>query len=616
MQLAGLIYGISLTDDSFIPEQTVIVAQKFTAEQRRIIRLVLDAVMGVIGTVSIAALIAEFGFYLTAAHMAIMNTTITILIVLFILQEAFRWLLAMRPKQYLQERWPEVAIVAIIILQLLFPGLLHAVALTFAPDLRIEQVTLISLAATQATIVFSLVIKAIRYNRLIAAIKLPPGVLFILSFALIIVIGTLLLLLPRATTIPLSMSDALFTATSAVCVTGLIVVDTAVAFTPLGKVIILGLIQVGGLGIMTLTTFFAIFFSGGISVRERLLMSAVLSEDNIGEISFILLRIAALTFSIEGIGSLLLYWTYGGSLWSFDPYLFYSCVFHSVSAFCNAGFSLFSAGLYDTTVRSNYGYISTIMMLIVLGSLGFTVLSESLRTMKFWKPRIYRIQHRLSIFARLALITTAALIVLGTAAIFFFESSSSFRALSVVDRLFHSLFLSITCRTAGFNIWPIEMLSAPTALVMMMLMWIGASPSSTGGGIKTTTIAVAVLNIRNTLLERSRLEIFFRQIAPDSVRKAFTIILLSVFFIGAASVVLVFLEPGQKPLDLMFEVISAMSTVGLSRNITAQLGDGAKAVLIATMFVGRVGVLTVLYALVKPAGELHYKFPQENILVG
>lgn len=594
----------------------MIIAYKFTQEQRRTIRLVLDAMMGIIGMGSIAALIAEFGFYLAAEHMVVINVTVRILITLFILQEAVRWGIAVRPKQYLQERWPELAIVVVIVLQLLFPSLLHAIAFTLVPDLRIEQVTLISLAATQATIVFSLVIKAIRYNRLIATVKLPPGALFIISFALIIVIGTLLLLLPRATTTGISVGDALFTATSAVCVTGLIVVDTATAFTPLGKVILLGLIQVGGLGIMTLTTFFAIFFSGGMSVRERLLMSAVLSEDNIGEISFILLRIALLTFSIEGAGSVLLYWTQGGSFWSFNPYLFYSCVFHSISAFCNAGFSLFSAGLYDVSLRSNYGYISTIMLLIVFGSLGFTVLSESLRTMKFWKPRIYRIQNRLSVFARLALITTGGLIVAGTAAIFFFESSASFASLSAIDRLFHSLFLSITCRTAGFNIWPIEVLSAPTALVMMMLMWIGASPGSTGGGIKTTTLAVAVLNIHNTLLERGRLEIFFRQIAPDNVRKAFTIILLSVFFIGAATVILVFIEPGKAPLDLMFEVISAMSTVGLSRNITAFLGDGGKAILIATMFVGRVGVLTVLYALVKPAGELHYKFPEENILVG
>lgn len=594
----------------------MIIAHKFTSEQRRIIRLVLDTIMGIIGVGSIAALIAEFGFYLTAEHILIINVTVTILITLFILQEAVRWVIAVRPKQYLRERWPELAIVVVIVLQLLFPSLLHAIAFTLVPDLRIGQVTLISLAATQATIVFSLVIKAIRYNRLIATVKLPPGALFVISFALIVVIGMLLLLLPRATTTGLSVGDALFTATSAVCVTGLIVVDTATAFTPLGKVILLVLIQVGGLGIMTLTTFFAIFFSGGISVRERLLMSAVLSEDNIGEISFILLRIALLTFSIEGAGSIFLYWTQGGSFWSFNPYLFYSCVFHSVSAFCNAGFSLFSAGLYDVSLRSNYGYISTIMLLIVLGSLGFTVLSESLRTVKFWKPRIYRIQNRLSIFARLSLITTGGLIVTGTAIIFFFESSSSFSTFSAIDRLFHSLFLSVTCRTAGFNIWPIEALSAPTALVMMMLMWIGASPGSTGGGIKTTTIAVAVLNIRNTLLERGRLEIFFRQIAPDNVRKAFTIILLSVFFIGAATVLMVFIEPGKPPLDLMFEVISAMSTVGLSRNITAFLGDGGKAILIATMFVGRVGVLTVLYAIVKPAGELHYKFPEENILVG
>lgn len=591
-------------------------AQRLSSEQRRIIRLVLDVVMAGIGLGSIAALIAEFGFYLSNSHLIFIDTTVEIFIILFVLQEAVRWAIALRPRQFLRERWVELVIAVALLLQLLFPGIIRMVALTLIPDARLEQFTLIYLAVTQITIVASLVIKAIRYNRLIATIKLPPGALFVISFVLIIGIGTSLLMLPRTTTIPLDFVDALFTSTSAVCVTGLIVVDTSTAFTPFGKFIILALIQVGGLGIMTLTTFFAIFFSGGISVRERLLMSAVLSEENIGEVSFILLRIALLTFSIEAVGAILLYWMQGGSLFAFDPYLFYSCVFHSVSAFCNAGFSLYSSGLYEEVVRTNYGYHTVIMFLIILGGLGFTVLSESLRSLKLWKPRMYRLQNRLSVFARLALLTTAILIVGGAILIYLLESQHSFRDLGIADRVFQSLFLSVTCRTAGFNIWPVEVLGAPTMFLMMLLMWIGASPGSTGGGIKTTTFAVAALNIRNTLLERSRLEIFFRQIAYESVRKAFTIILLSVLFIGAATVLIVFIEPGKNPLDLMFEVISAMGTVGLSRNITGLLGDGAKGIIIVTMFVGRVGFLTLLYALVRPVGEPHYKFPQENILVG
>lgn len=572
--------------------------------------------MAIIGVGSIAALIVEFGFYLTLKHIEFIDTTVTVFITLFILQEAIRWILALRPREFLKERWIELAITALLLLQLLFPGIVRLVALALIPDINIEQLALLYLAVTQLTIVLSLTVRAIRYNRLVATIKLPPGALFVLSFILIIAAGTLLLLLPRSTIVPLGLLDTLFTATSAVCVIGLTVTDTATAFTPLGKFIILMLIQVGGLGIMTLTTFFAIFFSGGISVRERLLMSALLSEENIGEVSSILFRITLLTFSIEAAGAVLLYWMRGGALLSFDPYLFYSCIFHSVSAFCNAGFSLYSNGLYDEAIRSNYGYHSVIMILVFLGSLGFTVLSESLRVLQVWKPRMYRMQNRLSVFARLALLTSGLLIVGGALCIYLLESPFSFRGLSTADTLFHSLFLSVTCRTAGFNIWPMHVLSAPTLFIMMLLMWIGASPGSTGGGIKTTTLAIAVLNIRNTLLERGRLEIFFRQIAYESVRKAFTIILLSIFFIAAATIIIVFIEPGKNPLDLMFEVISAMGTTGLSRNITAVLGTGGKWLIIATMFVGRVGILTVLYALVKPVGEPHYKFPEENILVG
>jgi trk system potassium uptake protein TrkH len=599
-----------------LPGRNVLVAQRFSPEQRRIIRLVLDAIMAIVGVGSIATLIVEFGFYLTLKHIEFIDTTVTVFITLFIFQEVIRWMLALRPREFLRERRVELVITTLLLLQLFFPGIVRVVAFALIPDITIEQLALLYLAVTQLTIVLSLIIRAIRYNRLVATIKLPPGALFIISFILIIAAGTLLLLLPRSTIVPLGLLDTLFTATSAVCVIGLTVTDTATAFTPLGKFIILVLIQVGGLGIMTLTTFFAIFFSGGISVRERLLMSALLSEENIGEVSSILFRITLLTFSIEAIGAVLLYWMRGGALLSFDPYLFYSCIFHSVSAFCNAGFSLYSNGLYEESIRNNYAYHSVIMILVVLGSLGFAVLSESLRVLQVWKPRMYRIQNRLSVFARLSLLMAAILVIGGAVSIYLLESSYSFRGLGTADALFHSLFLSVTCRTAGFNIWPMHVLSAPTIFVMMLLMWIGASPGSTGGGIKTTTLAIAVLNIRNTLLERGRLEIFFRQISYESVRKAFTIILLSIFFIAGATILIVFIEPGKNPLDLMFEIISAMGTTGLSRNVTGLLGTGAKWLVIATMFVGRVGILTLLYAFVKPVGEPHYKFPEENILVG
>ncbi len=594
----------------------MVTAHWFTPEQRRLIRRVLDGVITVIGIGSIAALIAEFGFFLTWNQIEFVDTTVSVFVTVFVIQEVIRLLIMRRARSYFRERRPEAIVILLIFLQLLFPQAIYYIGLVFAPDLRIEQLALLSLAATQATLVLSLVVRALRYNQLLGTVRLPPGALFILSFLLLVFGGTLLLLLPRATTIPLSFTDALFTATSAVCVTGLIVVDTATAFTPLGKTILLILIQIGGLGIMTLTTFFALFFSGGISIRERLLMSAVLSETSIGEVSSILLRIALLTFSIEGIGAVLLYISQDGSFINFDPYQFYYCAFHSVSAFCNAGFSLYSVGLYDEAVRSNYGYHTIIMSLIILGGLGFTVLSEVLRTMKFWKPRTYRLRYRMSVFSRLALITAAVLLAGGTLLFFVIESHYSFRDMTVGEQLFQSLFLSVTSRTAGFNISAVEALSIPTALIMMILMWIGASPGSTGGGIKTTTIALAFLNIRNTMFEQKHIDIFYRRVAASDVTKAFAIILLSIFFIGTMSILLVYCEPDKQPVDLLFEVVSAMGTVGLSRNITGFLGEGGKVILIITLFAGRVGLLTVLYARVKPVGEARYKFPEENILVG
>lgn len=594
----------------------MLLGKLLTPEQRKTMRRVLDSIVIVIGISSITALIAEFGFYLSWNQLQAIDTGVTIVVALFVAQEILRLLLMARPVAYIHERRPEAVVLILIFLQWLFPEAIYSIGLLFIPDLRVEQLALLSLAATQATLVLSVAIRALRYNQLLGAIRMPPGALFMLSFLLLILGGTAMLLLPKASTSSLTVLDALFTATSAVCVTGLSVVDTATAFTPLGKFIVLVLIQIGGLGIMTLTTFFALFFSGGISVRERLLMSSVLSESNIGEVSSILLRITLLTFSIEGIGAIFLYISQGGSFLQFDIYKWYTCVFHSISAFCNAGFSLYTAGLYDEAVRSNYAHHSIIMALIVLGGLGFTVLSELLRSTQLWKPRSYRVQHRMSIFSRLSLMTTVVLLVGGTLLLFFVESQHSFRLMAVSDQLFHSLFLSVTSRTAGYHIAPIEALSIPTALIMVVLMWVGASPGSTGGGIKTTTIALAILNIRRTVFEYKYTEVYYRRIASSDLSKAFAIIILSMLFAGTVSILLVYIEPDKSPVDLLFEVVSAMSTVGLSRNITAFMGDGGKVLLIVTMFIGRVGLLTVLYAFVKPVGNVRYKFPEENIMVG
>lgn len=584
-----------------------------TPSARHRFHLLLDWVMGSLGVVSLGALVAELGFYLAPSTVATLQIVISVVVALFIAQEALRWLLVDDAKEYIRQRWLENLLAALASLHFISPDSLASVVLALLPSLSVEQVTTGYLALTQMLIIVSLVIKGVRYNSYIADLQLHPGVVFVISFGLIILTGALLLQLPRATTQPLSFLDTLFTSTSAVCVTGLVVVNTATAYTTFGKAVIIILIQIGGLGVMTITTSFALFFAGGISVRERVMMSSLLNPESIGEVSAILVRIAAVTFLVEGIGALYLYLANGGSLTSPEPIRFYYALFHSVSAFCNAGFSLYPDGLYEETVRNNWWYHSGIMALITLGGLGFGVISNIL-SLRRKDLRRHLVATKLTTSTKLVLVTSLLLIVAGTLAITASQAASgAFAHLPWYEQVWQSLFLSVSARTAGFNTLPMTVVNSPTALVMVFLMWIGASPGSTGGGIKTTVIAVAVIVVANIVRGKERVEIFRRQIDSDSVRKAFATVLVSVFVLGIISITLIALEPAISPISLVFEATSALSTVGLSIDITPLLSQPSKWILIATMFIGRVGILTLLFALVRPVNEAKYKYPEESI---
>ncbi len=587
---------------------------KLHPERQRAVLKVFDAIVFVVGIVAIAALIAEFGFYLPHSWLPILRQGVTLIVGLFVVQEVLRWLFVVRLWEYLRQRWFENLIAVGALIHLLFPSVLHQGLHQLLPGLSFAQITLLYLGISQMLVVLSMIVRLVRYNEALARLKLSPSALFLLSFLVLILLGTLLLLLPRATTHSISWIDALFTATSAVCVTGLIVVDTATAFTIQGKVILLILIQLGGLGIMTLTTFLALFFSGSISVRERLMLSTILSEENLGEVTSLLVRIAVYTFIIEAIGAGLLYLSYGVEQ-GFDLRKFWFAIFHAVSAFCNAGFSLYSENLANPEVQYNFSWTAIISVLIILGGLGVSVLSN-LAALRPWKSPVYRMQHRLTLHTKLVLVTTAVLLVAGTLVIAFFEWNHLYRDMPIAERLYRAFFFSVTARTAGFNIDPVEALSLPSVFFLLMLMWIGASPGSTGGGIKTTTFAVAALNVINIVRGKQRVEIFYRQIPIENIRRAFSIVLLTAFFIGAMTVLLLLFEPDQSLENLLFEVTSAVGTVGLSRGITSSLSWQSKIVIILAMFIGRVGILTFLFAMFRQEYEPRYKFPVENVIVG
>jgi potassium uptake TrkH family protein len=436
------------------------------------------------------------------------------------------------------------------------------------------------------------------------------------TFAALIIAGMLLLKLPRATVGDgISWLDALFTSTSAVCVTGLVVVDTETAFSATGHWILLVLIQLGGLGVMTLTTFLAQLF-GGVSLRSRVLVQDLISEENLGRIGRTLPLVLGMVILFEVAGAVALHACIGDVPAERGGTLF-SAVFHSISAFCNAGFSNWSGGLYDPLVRGNTAVQSIVMVLIVAGGMGFPVVYAT--TAWLWR-RVVRIFARrsrrpvLSLHARLAWMTTAALVVIGAAGIGLAEyvfADNPHDTPPVVASLFHS----VTARTAGFNISPVEAMTPAAVSMIVLLMFVGGCPGSTAGGAKTTAFAIALLNVRRILLGRRDVEVFGRRVPEEVVSRALAVMFLSMAWIGVAGTVLALLHPDLPLSDLVFETVSALSTVGLSRGVTAQLGPGAKVLIILTMFAGRIGVLYFIFAFAGRREPAPYRVPEEAILV-
>ena len=453
---------------------------------------------------------------------------------------------------------------------------------------------------------------------------LNPAQFFILSFLSLVLVGALLLMMPNATTQPLSFIDALFTATSAVCVTGLIVVDTATYFTTFGQVIIMGLIQIGGLGILTFVTYFSYFFKGGVSYETQASISEMSYMRGMGDVVSTLKSILYVTFAVEAAAAALIYISiYDIPDMDWSEQLFFS-VFHAISAFCNAGFSTFSAGMYDDALRFNYPLQLIIATTFIFGGMGFVIVVNVLRYLRDRAERlIYRHDQRyiyrpwlLNINSRITLITTGALLLVGLIGVMIFEYNNMLADhRSFFGKLVTGLFTAATPRTAGFNTIDMGELAFPTMMLTIFLMWIGASPNSTGGGIKTSTFAIALLNTLSLARGQTNVEVFKRQIADISIRRAFSIMWLSLLVIGMGVTLISYDQPELDLIKVVFECFSAYSTVGLSLNLTTELSDFSKMVVSVIMFVGRVSMLTIFIALLKNRRQRNYRYPTEEITI-
>lgn len=446
---------------------------------------------------------------------------------------------------------------------------------------------------------------------------MSPAQALVFYYGVSILIGTLLLALPwSAHGESLTFLDALFTATSAQCVTGLIVVDTGTKLTLFGQSIVLILIQIGGLGIMTFSVYLFIYLRVGISTRGRWLIHETLMHSPISSWRELIRDIVVMTLLIEAIGAVLL-------AVSFVPKLglwagVYSAIFHSVSAFCNAGFSLFSDSLVG--FRENGLVNVTIMALIVLGGIGFLVIRE---LVQISLPNKQGKKMRLSLHSRIVLITTVFLIIYGAVIIGWLESGDALAGMSVSEGFWTSLFQSVTARTAGFNTIDLNVFRVPTLFLIIFLMFIGASPGSAGGGVKTTSLALFFAIFYSRLKGNPHTSLFRRTIPDDVITKALALVILAVILIGLSLFGLLIVqapdlahEEHREFLGYLFETFSAFGTVGLSIGATAKLNTAGKIIIILLMFVGRVGLLTMAFAIAGRIRQHAPRYAEENIMIG
>ncbi len=437
--------------------------------------------------------------------------------------------------------------------------------------------------------------------------RLTPARVLVLGFAALILAGAILLMLPVSTYTGISLLDALFTATSAVCVTGLVVVDTGTFFTPFGQIVIMCLIQVGGLGFMTAGTVIFVMLGRKISLKERLVIQEALNQMTLSGLIRLTKKIILFTFFLEALGALFLS-TRFVPIYGWKTGLYYS-VFHSISAFCNAGFDLMGGFRSLTIFNDDYVVMSTIMFLFLLGGLGFTVLLEVQQK---------RNLRKLSLHSKIVLASSFILLVLGTAAVLTLESANpeSLGSMGIFSRLINALFTAATPRTAGFSVLPTDGLQDATLYFLMGLMFIGASPASTGGGIKTTSFSAIIIAVLSIIRGQEEVFVFRRRLPFVIVNKALSIIVVSIILVFVVSLLLTITESARF-LEILFETISAFGTVGLSAGLTTELSAAGRFLIIITMFAGRVGPLTLTLALAQALKKkAPFRYPEERILVG
>jgi len=571
----------------------------------------------IVSFVAIAAIIYQHGFKQTPYNLKLTESIIEFSLIFYVLKFLTRIFYEFHPIDFIKENRVESVLLLFIVIDQLVSLLTGA---------HLIQQTMKAIGFPGIHTYYNLFIQFYFFviiavelgkaGRFIDYIHIGPSGLLVVSFIFIIFAGAGLLLLPEMTVSGISAIDALFTSTSACCVTGLVVVDTSVCFTLKGKTIIMMLIQVGGLNIISFATLFASFYRNSSGIKLQSLIKDMVSTDKLSNTRSLLRKIFLYSVFIELGGAFLLFITWPNEMiFKGIGEKIYFSVFHSVSAFNNAGFGLFTDNLYDITVRHAYNLQLVIAALIFLGGIGFIVLEDVFKIENIRERRKIKWK-KLQTHSRIALYTSAILIVVGAVVFYLVEFDNSISGYGIYGSIVSSIFQSVSCRTAGFNTVDFTHLGQPVLILMMFLMFIGASPGSTGGGIKTTTFSVILRSAISTIKGRKNVEIVKHTISSDTISKAYSIALFSISLIFISTFVLSITEPDKSFLSLLFEEISAFGTVGLSTGITSTLSFAGKSIIILTMYIGRIGTLTLAFAITKRVVYTKYRYSEINVLVG
>lgn len=453
-----------------------------------------------------------------------------------------------------------------------------------------------------------------------------PALILAGSFSVFILIGSFLLILPKCTLSPISYTDSLFISTSAVCITGLCPVDIPTTFTPAGLLVLSCLIQIGGLGIITFTSFFAIFFSGTPSIYSQLMIRDMVYSKTINNLIPTLIYILAFTIAVELAGAAAIYLTIPEELGLDTSERLIFAVFHSLSSFCNAGFSCLPGGMSNSILMNGTQSIYVVSSIIIFaGAIGFPILVNIKDIFKGWLKRIFirshragrqaRVKHLYDLNTKLVLVTSLVVLAVGSIGFFIFEYNNTLAGMSTGKKIIQSVFNALIPRSAGFaSVNPASFLPI-TMLLVVIQMWIGGASQSLAGGIKVNTLAAVCLNLRAIVRGQRYATAFGRHLSSDSVRRANAVIAVAISAFTVYAAVILLLEPMLSTKSLLFEVTSAFFTVGSSLGITSQLSAASKMVLATAMFAGRVGLLSLLIGVAaKPHDKSSY-YPADNIII-